>query len=162
MTQKPVYVIFVCMGNICRSPLAHGVFEKKVADAGLTHLIHVDSAGTHAYHVGQPPDRRSAAVAEKHGIAITQQRARQVSAADLQQFDYVLAMDDDNLAILRQLAAGHDTSHIHLFLDFATTRQAREVPDPYYGGAHGFDHVYDLVNVAADGLLAAIRQQHHW
>jgi len=158
--MKNIRVLFVCMGNICRSPLAHGLFEHLVKKEGLDTLIEVDSAGTHAYHVGEAPDPRSQDTARQRGIDISGQRARKVCVADFEEFDYVLAMDRDNYAILESICpAGHEDK-LHLFLDFAPELPESEVPDPYYGGRSGFDRVFDLVEAAAHGLLAEIRRRH--
>ena len=158
--MKQVNVLFVCMGNICRSPTAHGVFEKKVNDAGLAHLITVDSAGTHAYHVGEPPDRRAQAAARQRDVDLSRYRARRVTPGDFSEFDYVLAMDSDNFQNLAALATPETRNKLRLFLEFAPHINEREVPDPYYGGPSGFDLVLDLVEAAAEGLLLDIRQRH--
>lgn len=158
--MSKIKVLMVCMGNICRSPLAHGHFEALVAAEGLSEWIRIDSAGTHAYHVGNPPDPRSQKTAQRHGLDLSQQRARQVKAADFDEFDYVIAMDQDNLAILHSQADEQQQQKIRLFLDYAPQLPEREVPDPYYGGADGFEHVYRLVDAASRGLLQAIREQH--
>jgi len=147
------------MGNICRSPLAHGRFEHLVEEEGLTGRIEVDSAGTHAYHIGEPPDPRSQQTAARRGIDLSGQRGRKVSSADFEEFDYVLAMDEDNLAILLSLAPAEHRHKARLFLEFAPELEESEVPDPYYGGASGFEHVYDLIDAAAKGLLLHIREQ---
>ncbi len=154
-----VKVLFVCMGNICRSPTAHGVFRELVRREGLEDAIQIDSAGTHAYHVGNPPDQRAQATARNRGIDLSDLRARQVSPEDFERFDYVLAMDEENLAILRELCPPGREDRLRLFLDFAPQRPEREVPDPYYGGPQGFEHVFDLVEEAARGLLEDIRQR---
>ena len=154
-----VKVLFVCMGNICRSPTAHGVFRELVRRDGLEDAIQIDSAGTHAYHVGNPPDQRAQATARNRGIDLSDLRARQVSPEDFERFDYVLAMDEENLAILRELCPPGREDRLRLFLDFAPQRPEREVPDPYYGGPQGFEHVFDLVEEAARGLLEDIRQR---
>lgn len=148
------------MGNICRSPLAHGLFEHLVNEAGLGEHIEVDSAGTHAYHVGEPPDPRSQETAGKRGIDLSVQRARKALAEDFHTFDYVLAMDRDNYALLREICPDDQTHKLSLFLEFAAELPESEVPDPYYGGASGFERVYDLVDAASRGLLAAIRERH--
>ena len=149
---ETVSVLFVCMGNICRSPTAEGVFRHMLAEAGLEH-IEVDSAGTHAYHVGEPPDRRSQAAAERRGIeTLADIRARRVAAADFERFDYILAMDRDNLALLIDQADAEHHDKIRLFLQFGTGHE-REVPDPYYGGATGFERVLDLIEDASTGLM---------
>ena len=149
--------MFTCMGNICRSPLAHGVFETMVADAGLHDRIDVDSSGTHSYHVGKSPDLRSIEVAARHGVDLTHQRARQAVREDLLNFDYILAMDSDNYQGLMQHAVGDGGAKISLLLEFAPETKQREVPDPYYGGARGFDNVYKLVEAGSRGLLEHIR-----
>ena len=163
MTQK-ISVLFVCMGNICRSPTAEGVFVRKVHEAGLGERIRIDSAGTHAYHVGHAPDERMQRAALRRGYDLSTQRARKVEAQDFTRFDYILAMDEDNLAILRQLRASLDAAsvraHLALMMDFADAEASHphEVPDPYYGGEAGFERVLDMIEVAAEGLLEAIRQ----
>jgi protein-tyrosine phosphatase len=146
------------MGNICRSPLAHGYFEDLVHKNNLGSLIAVDSAGTHAYHIGEMPDPRSQEVASRHGIDLTTQRGRKVSDKDFEVFDYILAMDEANLLMLKQRAPKEFHSKIHLFLDFSADSSVTEVPDPYYGGANGFDYVYSLVESASDGLLKHIQR----
>ena len=157
MTQ--VKVLFVCMGNICRSPTAEGVFRHIVQEAGLTDQIHIDSAGTHAYHVGEPPDRRAQAAAHQRGIDLSSQRARKVEGNDFDRFDYVIAMDNSNHSDLTY-AAGKATDNLHMFLSFAKNFSETEVPDPYYGGDQGFEHVLDLVEDASRGLLQHIRDRH--
>ncbi len=160
MTQKKIKVLFVCMGNICRSPTAQGVFEDFVKKAGLSEQIVIDSAGTHAYHVGQPPDQRSQAAALERGIDLSQQRARQVSLQDFSNFDYVLAMDQANeQSLLAECSAGQ-RGRVKRFMSFAPETGVVEVPDPYYGGEQGFERVLDLVEAAAKGLLQHIRKQH--
>ena len=156
-----VKIIFVCMGNICRSPMAEGVFQHLLDSAGLTEAIYVDSAGTHSYHIGAPPDTRSQATALRRGVDLRRLRARQVIAADLAEFDYVLAMDRDNFAHLLQLCPTAELrGRIRLFLDFAPGLPEQEVPDPYYGGPTGFERVMDLIEEAAQGLLAEVRQRY--
>jgi protein-tyrosine phosphatase len=158
-SDKRVKVLFVCMGNICRSPTAHGVFRHLVQEAGLVQQIEIDSAGTHAYHIGNPPDVRSAATAKKRGIDLSDLRARKVDLGDLYLYDYVLAMDSDNHRILMAMAPNEVKHKIRLFLEFAPQWGKREVPDPYYGGEDGFEHVFDLVQAASEGLLIDIRQR---
>ena len=155
--NKPVSVLFVCMGNICRSPTAEGVFRDLVAKAGLSDTIRTDSAGTHDYHIGEPPDPRSIEAAAARGIDISDLRARQVTRADFLSFDYVLAMDDVNHRALMNLCKADARDCLHMFLDFADATDTREVPDPYYGGPDGFEHVLDLCEAAAKGLLAHLR-----
>ena len=155
-----VKVLFVCTGNICRSPTAEGVFDKLVKEAGLADDVHVESAGTTAYHVGEPPDRRSQAAARQRGIDLSQQRARQVNEADLQTFDYILAMGEDHLNDLARMAGAPPGARLSRFLDFAPDRLEQDVPDPYYGGPDGFENVLDMIEDASQGLLADIRAKH--
>jgi protein-tyrosine phosphatase len=157
-TEK-LSVLFVCMGNICRSPTAEGVFRKIVNDAGLGHRIQVKSAGTHAYHSNDPPDRRSQAAAERRGFSLADIRARRVESADFERFDYIFAMDRDNLAMLRTAAGEQQNAEIHLFLEYATGGRESEVPDPYYGGSAGFERVLDLIEDASAELLELLRQR---
>lgn len=151
-----IRVLFVCMGNICRSPTAHGVFRDLIRRQHLDHWISVDSAGTHAYHMGEPPDRRSQETARRRGVEIRDLRARQVTVGDFLDFDHVLAMDRDNYHHLAALCPRDQAHKLRLFMDFAVGQYPREVPDPYYGGASGFDAVFDMISVAAAGLLAKI------
>jgi len=155
-----VKVLFVCMGNICRSPTAEAVFRHYVDQEGLSEIIYIDSAGTHDYHVGDAPDGRTQRVALQRGYDMSALRGRQVEAGDFARFDYVLAMDEANLSILKRLRPRDAESHLGLFLEFAEKHDEREVPDPYYGGAQGFEHVLDMVEDAANGLLKHIKQQH--
>jgi protein-tyrosine phosphatase len=150
-------VLFVCMGNICRSPTAEGVFRKVVTDAGLLDRIHIESAGTHAYHVGHPPDRRAQAAANRRGVVLQNIRAKRVRDEDFETFDYILAMDRDNLGELVARAPRAFSDRLHLFLEFAGAGRMQEVPDPYYGGPSGFELVLDLVEDASKGLLERIR-----
>lgn len=160
MDVKPqVSVLFVCMGNICRSPTAHGVFRRLVAEANLLDRIEIDSAGTHAYHVGERPDPRACETALGRGLDIRDLRARCVEAADFHAFDYVVAMDADNHAHLARLCPPGLESKLSLLMDFAPDFPQREVPDPYYGGRRGFDQVFDMVEEAARGLLDDVRQR---
>ena len=148
------------MGNICRSPLAHGVFEALVNDAGLAEKIHVDSAGTHFYHVGCLPDERSIDKARDYGIDITTQRARQLTAEDFSDFDYLLVMDKRNLRDASVLAPTPELAQkLTLFLDYSVGDFSEsEVPDPYYGGIDGFEHVFQLVKSASVGFLAHLKE----
>jgi protein-tyrosine phosphatase len=159
-SEKKVRVIFVCMGNICRSPTAHGVFERLLEQEGLEDLVEVDSAGTHAYHIGEPPDRRSQQAARERGYDLGHLRARRVEGSDFEAFDYVLAMDDDNYRLLAAQCPAGQSDKLQMFLDYAQNFDEREVPDPYFGGATGFQHVLDLVEDAAAGLIADIRRRH--
>nr|WP_151704526.1 low molecular weight protein-tyrosine-phosphatase [Nitrincola alkalilacustris] len=159
--QFPVSVLFVCLGNICRSPTAHGVFLKCLADEGLQHQVEVDSAGTAAYHVGNPPDPRSTMVAARRGYDLSPLRARAVEGADFEQYHYILAMDQQNLNFLKAMAPVNFTGHLSLFLDFADSVDAREVPDPYYtDGDKGFELVVDMIEDASAGLIRHIRARH--
>lgn len=158
--HNKVGVIFICMGNICRSPTAEAVFRHYVEQEGLSDVIHIDSAGTHDYHIGEAPDGRTQRAASQRGYDMSALRGRQVAAGDFARFDYVLAMDEANLSILQRLRPRDAESHLGLFLEFAEKHDEREVPDPYYGGAQGFEHVLDLVEDTAGGLLRHIKQQH--
>ena len=158
--MKKVKVLFICMGNICRSPTAHGVFEQLLEQHGLAHAVAVDSAGTHAYHVGEAPDKRSQQVARERGYELGHLRARRVENRDFEDFDYVLAMDNDNYNLLAAQCPGHQQDKLQMFLDYAQNFSEREVPDPYYGGARGFQHVLDLVEDAALGLIHDIQRRH--
>lgn len=153
-----VRVLFVCLGNICRSPTAEGVFRDLVQREGLDGEITIDSAGTHAYHIGEPPDSRAQAEARRRGIDISALRGRQARPGDFEQFDYVLAMDAENHRNLMAICPNGREDRLHLCLDFAANVDRREVPDPYYEG--GFDRVYDMIEDAAQGLLADIRAKH--
>ncbi len=147
------------MGNICRSPTAQGVFESLLKESELANRVHIDSAGTHAYHVGEQPDRRATQAAASRGIDLTTQRARRVESADFARYDYVLAMDSSNIEDLLTLCPEEYRHKIRLFLEFADTNSARDVPDPYYGGNQGFERVLDLVEEGAKGLLDDIRRK---
>ena len=156
-----VRVLFVCMGNICRSPVAEGVFRRMLEGAGLTEKVYVDSAGTHSYHAGAPPDGRSQATAMRRGVDLRDIRARKVTVADFAEFDYVLAMDRDNFEhMLASCEEPELRRRIQLFMDYAPHLPEREVPDPYYGGPHGFERVMDLIEEAAEGLLLSIRERY--
>jgi protein-tyrosine phosphatase len=154
----------VCMGNICRSPTAEGVLRHKLQQAGLDRLVEVDSAGTHAYHVGSPPDDRAQEHALKRGYDLSRQRARKVHERDFQTFDLLLAMDWDNLALLEEASPPEPDVRRKLrrlteFVPAASPHAgAQVVPDPYYGGPAGFEFVLDLVEEACDGLVAHLRQ----
>ena len=158
--MKVIKVLFVCMGNICRSPTAQGVFAKLVNEQQLGAQVLIDSAGTHAYHVGEAPDARASAAALRRGIDLAGQRARRVSSRDFEEFDYVLAMDESNYAHLAGMCTEEQRSRLYHFMDFAPQVATREVPDPYYGGVKGFERVLDLIETAATGLLTSIRQRH--
>ena len=157
--MSDIKVLFVCMGNICRSPTAQGVFEYLVEEANLTERVLIDSAGTHAYHVGESPDTRAAEAAAGRGIDLSRQRARRVKSEDFSDFDYVLAMDNSNLEDLLTICPRQHQEKVRLFLEFATDLKQRDVPDPYYGGPQGFERVLDLVEEAARGLLADVQKR---
>jgi protein-tyrosine phosphatase len=152
-----VRVLFVCLGNICRSPMAEGVFRHLVSQAGLSDAITVDSAGTGDWHVGDKPHSGTLNVLRKHGITHNG-RARLIRRADFGQFDYILAMDDSNLADLRRMMPDDSPAEIRRFLEFAKDAPRLDVPDPYYNGR--FEEVYKLVRQGAEGLLAHIRAEH--
>ncbi len=153
-----VKVLFVCLGNICRSPLAEGVFRELVRRAALEGRIATDSCGTQGYHVGEAPDRRACAAALERGVDIGDLRARTVKAEDFAAFDYVLAMDRGNRRDIEALRPPGSRAHLALLLDYAPELGVREVPDPYYGGWEGFERVLDMVEAGARGLLAEIRR----
>ena len=158
--EEMVNVLFVCMGNICRSPTAEGVFSQLVRERGLDDRIRVDSAGTLSYHAGEAPDERAQETTLKYGIDIGQQQARQVCIEDFERFHYVLAMDDQNHMELKELCPPEKAERLHLFCDFATSIPERVVPDPYYGGEDGFDKVFRIIRLAADGLIESIIADH--
>lgn len=148
------------MGNICRSPTAQGVFETLVQRENLAQRIKIDSAGTHAYHVGEPPDPRATEAAKRRGVDLTTQRARKVKPEDFLEFDYVLAMDSSNYEALREICHPDYEDRLRLFLDFAPHLGVEDVPDPYYGGPQGFERVLDLIEAASEGLLVEMRTRH--
>ena len=155
-----IRVVFVCTGNICRSPTAEGVFRALADAEGLGEAIAADSAGTHGYHVGDAPDTRAQAAAARRGIDLSGQRSRLFGAGDFETFDYVLAMDRMNYRTLSIVCPAHARGRLSLFLDFAPSLGLDEVPDPYYGADDGFEEVLDIVEAASRGLLAAIREAH--
>ncbi len=159
MPQGKRSVLFVCTGNICRSPTAEGVFRKLVADTGLDGHIAADSAGTTDYHAGQPPDSRMQAAARARGYDLSRLRARQVGPGDFDRFNLIVAMDHDHRDILARLAPPTGASKIRLMMEFARQSEYAEVPDPYYGGPEGFELVLDLIEDAAEGLLATLRAE---
>ena len=152
-------ILMVCMGNICRSPLAEGVARQRFAQAGLSGLVEFDSAGTQASHAGEAPDERAQAVAIRAGIDISALRARRVMAEDFVRFDWILAMDRANLAVLERECPDEYRGKLRLFLDFAESVTGQEVPDPYYGGVEGFERVLALCEAGATGLVQFCRQQ---
>jgi protein-tyrosine phosphatase len=147
-------VLFVCMGNICRSPTAEAVFKHKMNASGLA--LSVDSAGTLGAHAKQKPDHRAQKAGIARGYSFKGIKARKVTKTDFTQFDLILAMDNDNVSELKKVAPADLQHKIHLMLDFANEHEESQVPDPYYGGARGFDYVLDLVEAASDGILAKL------
>lgn len=155
--MEKIGVLFCCMGNICRSPTAEGVFQNMLEERGLSHLVEVDSAGTHGhYHAGEPPDRRAREKASEKGVDLSGIRARPVKVEDFENFDYILAMDLDNYNGLSDICPEGLDDRLHLFMDFAPGLGIREVPDPYYGGPAGFERVYQMIEQAAERLLDEI------
>lgn len=161
MNNPKTGVLFVCMGNICRSPTAEGVFNKLLEKNDLSDHFLVDSAGTTDYHQGGAPDRRAQAAARLRGVDLSSLRARQIKVDDLSRFDYVLAMDANNLERIRSLQTrAQATAQVQLLLDYARHADTPEVPDPYFGGSGGFEHVLDLIEDACQGLLDQITSRH--
>jgi protein-tyrosine phosphatase len=154
-----VKILFVCLGNICRSPSAEGVLRTLAAREAPELAIEVESAGTAAYHVGEPPDPRARQAAARRGYDLTALRARIVEPGDFERFDLILAMDRENLRVLRQRAPAGAHERLRLFLEFASEAGPEDVPDPYYGGPNGFEEMLDLVEAATQGLLAHLRQR---
>lgn len=160
MTENlEVRVLFVCLGNICRSPTAEGVFRRLLAREGLASRIEVDSAGTAAYHLGSPPDERAREAALRRGIDLSGIRGRRAEPADFERFDYILAMDRENHQDLLA-AAGEHGNKVRLFMEYSHRFDEPEVPDPYYGGPNGFERVLDMIEDAAEGLLRELRRAH--
>ncbi|NNJ14458.1 low molecular weight phosphotyrosine protein phosphatase [Pseudomonas putida CSV86] len=149
-------VLFVCLGNICRSPTAEGVLRHQLAEAGLAEVIHVASAGTGDWHVGNPPDSRTRRAAQLRGYDLSAQRAQQVSVEDFTRYDLILAMDKSNLANLQAMRPGHASAELDLFLR-RYEGALDEVPDPYYGGEQGFEHVLDLIEAACRELVSELK-----
>ncbi|VVE87806.1 low molecular weight protein-tyrosine-phosphatase [Pandoraea bronchicola] len=156
--MRKTSVLFVCMGNICRSPSADGIFRYRLAEAGLTELIAVDSAGTHSYHIGHAPDARTQAAAQRRGYDLSALRARRVEAGDFENFEWIVAMDNANAAELSARCPAEYRHKIVRLMDFATRHDAAEVPDPYYGGAQDFETVLDYIEDGLDGLLARLTE----
>jgi protein-tyrosine phosphatase len=157
--MEPVRILFVCLGNICRSPTAEAVFRTIAAREAPDLTIEIDSAGTAGYHIGEPPDRRAQEAARRRGYDMSNLRARIVDPADFERFDFILAMDNSNLSTLRARAGRTARDRIRLFLEFAPDANTPEVPDPYYGGETGFEEVLDLVEAASLGLLRHLRER---
>lgn len=155
-----IKVLFVCMGNICRSPTAEGVLRHLVEEAGLSMQIEIDSAGTSDYQDGDPPDRRAQQAASKRGYDLSRLRARQVRAEDFHEFDHILAMDSKNVKDLKAIYPDGGRAEVTLFLEYADNALTREVPDPYYGSVQNFELVLDLVENAAQGFLRHLLEQH--
>jgi len=156
---KRVKVLFVCLGNICRSPTAEGVFRALVEERGLAHQFEIDSAGTSGWHRGAPPDSRSQAEALRHGVDLSGQRSRAVAPDDFQYFDYICAMDSDNLKALKRMCPKGLEKKLYRFTAFAPELKTQHVPDPYYGGDRGFENVYNIIEASARGLLDHITQR---
>jgi len=157
---EPDYrVLFVCMGNICRSPTVEGVFRAIVAQEFPDRVIHIDSAGTHAYHVGQPPDPRAQRAALRRGIDLSELRARRIAEADFSNFDLVLAMDPLNVTVMHEVCPPELHTRIRLLMEFAPAIGREDVPDPYYGGSNGFEYVLDLAEEASAGLIAHLKTE---
>ncbi len=155
-----ISILFVCMGNICRSPTARGVFDALLEKHGLTDKVKTDSAGTGAWHVGKAPDSRAREAAKARGYDLDKYRARQVTEADFEKFDLVLAMDKDNLVHLNKICPAEHQDKLKLLLSYSAATDDLEVPDPYYGGKRGFELVLDLVEDACEGLLNHIRKKY--
>jgi protein-tyrosine phosphatase len=151
LDRPPASILFVCLGNICRSPLAEGVFRSVIESRGAGNKVFVDSAGTGGWHQGSKPDPRSIAIAARYGIDISGQKARKIQLDDFEQFDLILGMDRSNTQDLKALAPTQTRDRVHLFLEFANGRTS-EVPDPYYGGPDGFADVYRMIRDASEGL----------
>jgi protein-tyrosine phosphatase len=158
-SQQPIKVLFVCMGNICRSPTAHGIFQKLVDEQDLGDSIQVDSAGTHSYHTGNKPDARSQATAKERGVDLSGLRARRFVSDDFREFDYVIGMDQDNIAHMQAIRPDGASSQAELMLHYSNQYTRPDVPDPYFGN-DGFDLVFDMIDDASRGLLRHIRNQH--
>jgi protein-tyrosine phosphatase len=156
LPPKKIRVLMVCLGNICRSPTAEAMLRRRVQEAGLDERVEVDSAGTADYHVGSPPDRRAVEHGERRGLALKKLRGRQVGRADFDDFDFILAMDEDNLADLKRLQPAGSRARLALLLSYAPDSGETEVPDPYSGGAADFERVLDLVDAAAAGFLGRL------
>lgn len=153
-----IRILFVCLGNICRSPLAEAIFRQKVVKAGLSDKIQIDSAGTGDYHIGEDPDERTIEVARKNAIPIDH-KARQFEKADLQTFEYIVAMDTDNLRNIQDMASQEITSRIILMLDYHDSGEVN-VPDPYFGGQDGFDNVFSLLDSSLENFLEFLKKEH--
>jgi len=156
--MEKIRVLFVCMGNICRSPTAEGVFAALVQSENIDDRFEIDSAGTHAYHVGDAPDLRAQKAAKDRGVDLSKLRARKVIVGDYQDFDYLLVMDDDNYEIVMEFCPEEYKHKVKHFLEYAPHLETREVPDPYYGGSYGFERVLDMVEDASLGFLNTVKK----
>jgi len=156
---QPVKILFVCMGNICRSPTAQGLFQQMIREQGLDKRILVDSAGTHSYHIGNPPDSRSQAVARRRGIDLSKLRSRRLVRDDFIKFDYLLGMDSDNIADMHAIRPDEASAQLQLMLEYSKRYSQRDIPDPYFGN-DGFEMVFDMIDDASRGLLEHIRSEH--
>ncbi len=159
MKQSDLKILFVCMGNICRSPTAEGVFKQKLSELGLLHEVYIDSAGTHNYHPGSAPDARTQHHALKRGYDLSKLRARALKDTDFEDFDLLLTMDWDNRTLLEERCPERHRHKIRGFTEFLQTTQASTIPDPYYGGDQGFEYVLDLIEEASDGLIKTLIQK---
>ena len=148
-----ISVLFVCLGNICRSPTAEGIFRATCQQRELSGQFRIDSAGTAGWHVGKPPDTRGVAAAGRRGVDLSMLRARQVEAGDFENFDFILAMDESNIEDLIAMRPQHSSAHLHRFLEFNKSANSLDVPDPYYGGDEGFELVLDLITEASEGFM---------
>lgn len=157
---EPVRLLVVCLGNICRSPVAEGVLRARIAASTVAGRVELDSAGTGDWHVGEPPDRRAIANAAEHGIDIAGLRARQLAPVDFQRFDWLLCADRANLRDVRARAPAVAHARTALLLEWAGVEAQGEIPDPYTGGPAQFEHVFQLLDRAADGVIARLRQEH--
>ena len=159
MGKEKTSILFVCMGNICRSPTAEGIFRHMLAEKNISDNFELDSAGTHAYHIGAAPDLRAQATAAARGIDLSDLKGRKVELSDFDEFDFVLAMDKDNYSILKEMCPPDKCQKLNLFLDFAKDLDIEEVPDPYYGGTGGFEKVFDMLEQASFGLIEHIKNK---
>ncbi len=161
MATAAVKVLFICMGNICRSPMAEGLFKHRLMTQGLQHLIYVDSAGTHSHHIGAGPDQRGQNTAARRGVDLSTLKARQVKSEDLELFDHIVVMDNSNYRHLTAICQKPEQQEkISLLMSYAPQREEQEVPDPYYGSPVGFERVMDLLEDAIDGLFMDITERH--
>lgn len=158
--MEKIKVLFVCMGNICRSPTAESVFRHQLIEAGLSENIVIDSVGTHDYHIGKPPDKRAQQAALQRGYDLNSLRGRQISAQDFHEFNYILAMDRENMANLAKICPPQEQHKLKLFMEFSKGFSEREVPDPYYGGEQGFENVLNMIEDAGAGLLKEIQARY--